>query len=185
MDDRERRPAPAGRSGGGGLIAAYERHRRRGAPRWRCPPDLARDPRWAEFDAAVSECGDSPDGYVAWLWRKFRRRQADVWVNQVLSPRMLAEFRAGAEDRDFNAKLAARLQLGVLTSETARGRPLRETLLDEELPVGAAVRLAAARRAGLSELEDGFLEQASEQVRLDPRWRILLAPWLDGTEVPE
>ena len=139
----------------------------------------AASPAWEKFAALIEGKDIIPSRYIRWAYMQLRPIHGAAWIPQITSKKLLASFMEAACDAVAQDTLKLRLQLDVLQHQLSSGRSIREVLEDELLDLGDAVRYAAARKSGMTDIAGRWRRGADLDIENEPVYAKLLSGFLE------
>jgi len=158
------------------LVDAYSRLKKR------IRPDYAgrvRDfTKWRAAGEKLLKLKLNPYAYIQFVFDIMLRNHPDVYVDMVLSHKMIDSFLEKQPELNEKARLMFRLQAEDLKGKVSNGYTLREVLLDEYNGYQSVFRFATAWSEGLTDIAEKYRNSAERALLFEPIWRELLKPWL-------
>lgn len=145
--------------------------------RRRVNPDIrkvvGKESSWEDVAVLLYRNGADPYDYVDYCFNEILKRHDDVYANMVASLRMGTQYLVDQPDRKAYLENIVFVQAGTFKDEIRRGRPVRDILLDPELPMSGLFRFATAFSLGHHDLLDRFKEDAVRMLLFKPYYKKL------------
>jgi hypothetical protein len=158
------------------LVDAFTRLKKRIRPDYR---NGVRDfTKWRVAAKMLHGFSLDPYTYVQFVFDVMLLNHPDVFVDMVLSPKMIRAFLVEQPKLQEQARLMVELQVRKLKVKLDGGNALKDILLDELNGLMPVFRFATAWSEGLPEIAAKYRESAERTLLFQPVYKELLRPWL-------